>query len=167
MVAGGKESIEAPAAAFPFRLVGVGGGGVVVYGALRLMDRNVMDRDAFLKATVAWLESVYRQFNECINVIVDLEDWSLWRHTSKHVYSVVNEGLTLLQKYYPDRLGRVFVVRYPSSMRAAWAVIRPLIDPGPRAKVLFVADERDLTEYLPLEHIPESCGGNLALKLGA
>lgn len=101
---GGRECVERPEAAFPFRLVGGVAGSVVVYGALRLMERSVMDREAFLEATVAWLESVYAEFYECIDVIVDLEDWSLWRHTSKHVYSVAAEGLALLQSYYPVRL---------------------------------------------------------------
>jgi hypothetical protein len=49
-------------------------------------------------------------------------------------------GLNILQSYYPERLGRVFLIHVPYIFKAAWKMVYPFIDERTRKKIVFVAD---------------------------
>jgi len=43
--------------------------------------------------------------------------------------------VNILQNYYPERLGRVFVVNTPFVFSAAWTMVKPLLDERTRIKI--------------------------------
>lgn len=92
----------------------------VVYGLIRLLDKKKVEKTPFAEAVIAFFEKLYfkeeYERDEMI-VILDFRGWSLRRHAPLRV---VKEGLTTLQAYYPERLDRVFLVNYPSSIKAAY-----------------------------------------------
>lgn len=165
----GRAMVRRREAVFPMRMITDSGKGhrqMVCYGLLRLLDKRVLERDAFMDAVTAWLELVYSDVGyvaEAINVILDFSGWSLRRHTP---YKAVTEGLRLLQDYYPDRLGSVFVVRYPPSMRAAYAAIKPLLASGVRTKIHFLPSALLLPDHLPHDCLPVFVGGALPVDYG-
>lgn len=164
--------VRHPKAAFPMRRVTQGGEGkkdMLVYGLVRLMDKALVDKERFLDATTAFLEDVYEDteyVNEPINAILDFGGWSVRRHAP---YAAAKAGINLLNAYYPDRLGKVFCVRYPSSIRVAYNVIRPLLDSGAREKIVFVDSDDPATvlrQHLSPESLPVFCGGTLDVDFG-
>jgi hypothetical protein len=162
----GPQILGHPNAHFPMRVLTdprKGHKQAVVYGLLRLLDKRHIEREPFADAVIAFFENLY--FNQAypiepITVIIDLRGWSVRRHTP---YRIVKDGLQVLQSYYPDRLGRVFLVNYSSTLRAAYAVISPIIDPGAREKVVWVSEnpQEVLAKYLPANSIPIFLGGQL------
>lgn len=51
-------------------------------------------------------------------------------------------------------------------MRVAYNVIRPLLDVGARANILFLPEPADLRNYLPPDSLPTFVGGNLRVDFG-
>lgn len=43
----------------------------------------------------------------------------------------------VLQDYYPERLGKLFIVHAPRVFMAVWKVVYPFIDENTKAKVSF------------------------------
>jgi len=67
-----------------------------------------------------------------------------------------------LQAYYPERLGRVYVLNAPTIFWGAWKVMVPFLDPVTRAKIMFVdegAVEETLLRDISKEDIPTIYGG--------
>lgn len=138
----------------------------VVYGLIRMLDKRKVERVPFKNATISFFETLYFQENYTLDemvVILDFRGWSLRRNTP---YRVVREGIGLLQDYYPERLGRVFLVNYPTSIRAAYTAISPIIDAGAREKIVWVSDDAATTlrKYIAPKSIPQFMGGELDAK---
>jgi hypothetical protein len=71
-----------------------------------------------------------------------------------------------LQAYYPERLGRVYVLNAPTIFWGAWKVIVPFLDPVTRAKIMFVDAaevEATLTKDINKEELPIQYGGTKEL----
>lgn len=161
-----REFLEHPNALFPLRVLtdpSKGHKQAVVYGLLRMLDKRRIEKAPFQDAIIAFFEHLYFTQHyqvEPVTVIIDFRGWSIRRHTP---YRVVRDGMQLLQDYYPDRLGRVFLVNYPSTMRAAYAALAPVIDAGAREKTVWVGEDpaETLAKYIPTNSLPVFLGGKL------
>uniref|UniRef100_A0ACD5WDX3 Uncharacterized protein n=1 Tax=Avena sativa TaxID=4498 RepID=A0ACD5WDX3_AVESA len=69
--------------------------------------------------------------------VVDLRGWG---YSNLDIRGYL-AGLNILQNYYPERLGRVFVIHVPYIFMAAWRIVYPFIDERTRSKIVFVADK--------------------------
>lgn len=136
----------------------------VVYGLIRLLDKKKAERVPFQNALLSFLESVY--FGETyvldeMVVILDFREWSIRRNAP---YRLVKDGIQTLQDYYPERLGRVFLVNYPTTIRAAYTAISPIIDAGAKEKIVWIGDadpSTTLRKYVSPKSIPSFLGGEL------
>jgi hypothetical protein len=75
--------------------------------------------------------------------VIDMRGWG-YSNFDIRGYLV---ALNILQSYYPERLGRVFLIHVPYIFTAAWKIVYPFIDERTRKKIVFVAD-RDLDATL-------------------
>jgi hypothetical protein len=82
--------------------------------------------------------------------VIDLNGWG---YSNCDIRGYV-AGLDIMQSYYPERLGRVFLIHVPYMFMAAWKMVYPFIDERTRKKFVFVAD-KDLHSTL-LDAIDES-----------
>lgn len=136
----------------------------VIYGLIRLLDKRTAERVAFQNALISFLESSYFGDTYAVDemvVILDFRDWSIRRNAP---YRLVKDGIQTLQDYYPERLGRVFLVNYPTTIRAAYTVISPIIDAGAKEKIVWIPDadpSATLRKYIPTTSIPTFLGGEL------
>lgn len=136
----------------------------VVYGLIRLLDKKKAERGPFQNALLSFLETVYFGHSYIMDdmiIILDFRDWSIRRNAP---YRLVKDGIQTLQANYPERLGRVFLVNYPTSIRAAYTAISPIIDPGAKEKIVWIADadpSETLLKYVPSKSIPTFLGGQL------
>ncbi|KAK9104014.1 hypothetical protein Scep_020858 [Stephania cephalantha] len=90
----------------------------------------------------------------------------------KHIPVTGQEGLeqfkriSIMQDYYPERLGKLFLVHVPYVFAAAWKLIYPFIDKKTREKVVFVDDKSmrsTLLEHFSEDQLPEIYGGKKQL----
>lgn len=135
----------------------------VVYGLIRLLDKRHADKTAFQNALLSFLESIYYAHTYVLDemvVILDFRDWSIRRNAP---YRLVKDAIQTLQDYYPERLGRVFLVNYPTSIRAAYTAISPIIDAGAKEKIVWVPDDPStvLHKFIAPKSIPTFLGGHL------
>lgn len=65
------------------------------------------------------LQLAWERKREDFTVICDLKDWSFKNFSLPLTRLLIN----ILQNYYPERLGRVFVVNMPMLFRGAWNLI--------------------------------------------
>ncbi|KAM0928596.1 hypothetical protein ACQ4PT_002577 [Festuca glaucescens] len=76
-------------------------------------------------------------------------------------------GLDIMQSYYPERLGQVFLIHVPYMFMAAWKVVYPFIDEKTRKKFVFVADrdlDATLKDAIDESQLLEEYGGKLKLQ---
>ncbi|KAK1310002.1 Patellin-4 [Acorus calamus] len=87
---------------------------------------------------------------EQFTVIGDLQNWG---YTNCDIRAYL-AALDIMQSYYPERLGKIFVIHVPYIFWAAWKIIYPFIDQKTKKKFVFVEDKK-LKETL-LQDIDES-----------
>ncbi|CAM9258033.1 unnamed protein product [Chrysoparadoxa australica] len=69
------------------------------------------------------------------------------------------QTLKILQAYYPETLGRCFLISPPWLFSKFFSVISPFIDKVTREKVVFVTDMEDHEDVLNLEEVEAALGG--------
>uniref|UniRef100_A0A7S3DFT9 CRAL-TRIO domain-containing protein n=1 Tax=Palpitomonas bilix TaxID=652834 RepID=A0A7S3DFT9_9EUKA len=74
-------------------------------------------------------------------------------------YDFVKELLRCLQNYYPENMGKTYVVNAPLIFRGFWAIVKPWIDPFTVQKIQFVNSLEKLTRYFTPANIPKRLGG--------
>lgn len=73
-------------------------------------------------------------------------------------------GLNIMQSYYPERLGQVFLIHVPYIFMAAWKMVYPFIDERTRKKIVFVADKNldaTLHDAIDKSQLLKEYGGKL------
>lgn len=95
-------------------------------------------------------------------VIGDVEGWG-YCNSDIRAYLA---ALSTLQDYYPERLGKVFLIHVPYIFMTAWKIIFPFIDNNTKQKIVFVENKRlkaTLLEDIDENQLPEIYGGKLPL----
>ncbi|XVF49502.1 hypothetical protein PTKIN_Ptkin04bG0018100 [Pterospermum kingtungense] len=95
-------------------------------------------------------------------VIADLEGWG-YANSDIRGYLA---ALSLLQDYYPERLGKMFIVHAPYVFMKTWKILCPFMDNKTRKKIVFVENKNlksTLLEEIDESQLPETYGGKLPL----
>jgi len=92
--------------------------------------------------------------------IVDLDGLGL-SHLGRVTYSFLNGVADIDQNYYPEVLGKMYIINAPWTFKAAWAVIRPWLNEGTRAKIEIVRSgwKEMLLEEIDEDVLPDFLGG--------
>ncbi|KAL6311342.1 hypothetical protein AAG906_025628 [Vitis piasezkii] len=85
-------------------------------------------------------------------VIGDLEGWG-YSNSDMRAYL---GALSILQDYYPERLGKLFIIHAPYIFMAIWKIVYPFIDKIPRRR-------STLLEEIDESQLPQIYGGKLPL----
>ncbi|KAL6567460.1 hypothetical protein OROGR_001128 [Orobanche gracilis] len=94
--------------------------------------------------------------------IADLDGWG-YANSDIRGYLA---ALSILQDYYPERLGKFFIVNVPSIFMTAWKMVYPFIDKNTRKKINFVENNRTkstLLNDIDESQLPDSFGGTLKI----
>ncbi|KAL6986856.1 hypothetical protein U1Q18_006950 [Sarracenia purpurea var. burkii] len=99
---------------------------------------------------------------EKFTAIGDLKGWG-YANTDIRGYL---GGLSILQDYYPERLGKLFLIHVPYIFMAVWKVVYPFIDNNTKKKIVFVENKKlksTLLEGIDESQLPKIYGGQLPL----
>lgn len=99
---------------------------------------------------------------EKFTVIVDLQGWGYSNSDMRGSFAAQE----ILQNYYPERLGKVFLIHVPSLFMKAWKILYPFIDSNTREKYVFVEDKNlksMLLADIDEDQLPVIYGGKLPL----
>ncbi|XP_009339030.1 sec14 cytosolic factor [Pyrus x bretschneideri] len=94
--------------------------------------------------------------------IGDLEGWG---YSNSDVRGYLG-ALSILQDYYPERLGKVYIIHAPLIFMTVWKIVHPFIDNKTKKKIIFVENKMlksTLLEEIDESQLPEIYGGKLPL----
>ncbi|KAK4445021.1 CRAL-TRIO domain-containing protein [Podospora aff. communis PSN243] len=91
--------------------------------------------------------------------ITDLKGVGLMK--APQVYGYVKQVSAMSQNYYPERLGRLYLINAPWGFGAVWNVVKAWLDPVTVQKihVLGGSYQSELLKQVPMENLPKEFGG--------
>ncbi|THG08490.1 phosphatidylinositol transfer protein 3-like [Camellia sinensis] len=119
----------------------------------------------FKRFTVFALEKLCSRMpagQEKFVVICDLEGWG---YANSDIRAYLG-ALSILQDYYPERLGKLFIIHVPYIFMAVWKVVPSFIDDNTKKKIMFVENKKlksTLLQDIDESQLPEIYGGKLPL----
>nr|XP_043635364.1 sec14 cytosolic factor-like [Erigeron canadensis] len=136
----------------------------LVFGG-RHYPEKVGGLEEFKRYVVFTLERILSRMPAGKEKFVAIADIKGWGYTNSD-YRGYLAALSILQDYYPERLGKMFVVNVPYVFMAAWKMIYPFIDEKTKKKIVFV-DSKHLTSTLLKDidesQLPDIYGGKMKL----
>ncbi|XP_011073289.1 random slug protein 5 [Sesamum indicum] len=99
---------------------------------------------------------------EKFTIIGDIEGFGYCNSDVRGTIAAIN----ILQEYYPERLGKLYVIHVPYIFMTLWKIVAPFIDKNTRKKIVFVENKRlhaTLLEDIDESQLPEVYGGKLEL----
>jgi hypothetical protein len=103
-----------------------------------------------------------RKFNHLVDTcctIMDLKGVTITR--VPQVYSYVKQASVISQNYYPERLGKLYMINAPWGFSTVWSVVKGWLDPVTVKKINILGSgyQKELLAQVPAENLPEEFGG--------
>lgn len=97
--------------------------------------------------------------HETCCTIMDLKGVGLTRVSS--VYSYVRQASAISQNYYPERLGKLYLINAPWGFSSVFGVIKGFLDPVTVQKIHVLGSgyEKELLGQVPAGNLPKMFGG--------
>lgn len=91
--------------------------------------------------------------------IMDLKGVGLGKAPS--VYGYLQSASGISQNYYPERLGKLYVINAPWGFSSVFSFVKKFLDPVTVAKIHVLGSgyEKDLLGQVPAENLPKMFGG--------
>ncbi|EGD87086.1 hypothetical protein H112_05609 [Trichophyton rubrum D6] len=92
--------------------------------------------------------------------IMDLKGVTLTKVPS--VYSYVRQVSVVSQNYYPERLGKLYLINAPWGFSTVWSVVKGWLDPVTVGKIHILGSgyKTELLKQVPAENLPKEFGGS-------
>ncbi|XP_076904457.1 CRAL-TRIO domain-containing protein YKL091C-like [Bidens hawaiensis] len=137
---------------------------IVVFGGRHFCNKKggIEEFKRFVVYGLDKLCSRIPQGQEKFVVIGDLQGWG---YTCSDIRGYL-AALSILQDYYPERLGKLFIVHVPYVFMTVWKMVYPFIDEKTKAKIVFVENKQltsTLMKDIDEDQLPEIYGGDLKL----
>jgi hypothetical protein len=77
------------------------------------------------------------------------------------VYGYVGKAAGISQNYYPERLGKLYLINAPWGFSGVFAAIKRFLDPVTVAKIHVLGSnyQKELLQQVPIENLPSEFGG--------
>lgn len=103
-----------------------------------------------------------RKFNHLVETcctIMDLKGVSITKVSQ--VYTYVKQASVISQNYYPERLGKLYMINAPWGFSTVWGVVKGWLDPVTVSKINILGSgyQKELLAQIPAENLPKSLGG--------
>lgn len=98
--------------------------------------------------------------------IMDLKGVGLSKVSS--VYGYVKQASTISQNYYPERLGKLYLINAPWGFSPVFNVVKGFLDPVTVSKIHVLGSgyAHELLAQVPAENLPKQFGGTCTCKGG-
>ena len=126
----------------------------------RLLRRLVWEYEKFLQDRLPACSAAVGHPVETSCTILDLKGVGIGQFIS--VKSYVNEASAIGQNYYPETMGKFYIINAPWGFSTVWSVIKGWLDPVTAAKinVLGSSYKDELLKQIPAENLPAEFNGN-------
>ncbi|XP_045823321.1 phosphatidylinositol transfer protein 3-like [Trifolium pratense] len=134
-----------------------------VFGRKHFQKKDGLDE--FKRFAVYCLEKMCASMPPGEEKFVGIAELKGWGYANSDVRGYIN-ALSILQDYYPERLGKLFILHAPYIFMKVWKIIYPFIDNKTKKKIIFVENNKlksTLLEDIDESQLPEIYGGKLQL----
>lgn len=96
---------------------------------------------------------------ETFCTIMDMKGVSITK--AGQVYTYVNQASVISQNYYPERLGKLYIINAPWGFSGVWSIVKGWLDPVTVKKIHILGGgyQKELLAQIPAENLPEEFGG--------
>nr|KAJ3419356.1 cytosolic factor, phosphatidylinositol/phosphatidylcholine transfer protein [Polyrhizophydium stewartii] len=125
----------------------------------RLLRNHVYEYEKLVHYRLVACSIKANRYLEQSCTILDLKGVAL--STFSSVYSLVREVSGIAQNYYPEMLGKMFIINAPMLFTAVWNMVKPLLDEVTVKKIniLGTSYKDALLETIDDENLPDYMGG--------
>ncbi|KAG5029893.1 hypothetical protein AAZX31_05G186700 [Glycine max] len=136
---------------------------LMVFGGRHFQNKDGLDE--FKRFVVYVLDKVCASMPPGQEKFVGIAELKGWGYSNSDVRGYLS-ALSILQDYYPERLGKLFIVNAPYIFMKVWQIVYPFIDNKTKKKIVFVEKNKvksTLLEEMEESQVPEIFGGSLPL----
>ncbi|CAN6485617.1 unnamed protein product [Victoria cruziana] len=123
------------------------------------------DLEEIKRLTVYAVDMLCARTNDQQEKFALIGDFQGWGYASSDIRAYI-AVLEILQDYYPERMGKVYMVHVPYLFWTAWKIVYPFIDDNTKKKITFVENKHikeTLLEDIDEHHLPDVYGGKQPL----
>jgi hypothetical protein len=125
----------------------------------RLMTRHIREYEKFTRYRLAACTAKQGTNIENGFTILDLKGVPLSQFNS--VRKLINQLTSISSNYYPETLGKMFVINAPTLFTAIWSVLKGMLDENTVAKIHILGSSysKQLLEHVDAKNLPKFLGG--------
>jgi len=125
----------------------------------RQLQRLVVEYERFLRDRLPVCSVMQGKLVETSCTIMDLNGVGLsqfWK-----VKGYVQDASNVSQNYYPETMGKFYIINAPYLFSTVWSFVKPWLDEVTVAKITIISSnhEKVLLEQMPAENLPSGLGG--------
>lgn len=126
----------------------------------RMLKNLVWEYEAFVKYRLPAASRAAGHLVETSCTILDLKGISI--SAAYQVVSYVKEASNIGQNYYPERMGKFYLINAPFGFSTAFRLFKPFLDPVTVSKIFILGSsyKKDLLAQIPEENLPVKFGGS-------
>lgn len=125
----------------------------------RMIKNLTWEYEAFCKYRLPACSRYSGYLQETSCTIMDLKGISI--SSAYQVLSYVREASNIGQNYYPERMGKFYLINAPFGFSTAFKLFKPFLDPVTVSKIFILSSsyQKELLKQIPAENLPEKFGG--------
>lgn len=125
----------------------------------RMLKNLVWEYESFVKYRLPACSRKQGHLVETSCTILDLKGISL--STASQVYSYVREASNIGQNFYPERMGKFYMLNAPFGFATVFSMIKRFLDPVTVEKIHILGSKyrNELLSQIPKENLPVRFGG--------
>ncbi|CDO92289.1 unnamed protein product [Kluyveromyces dobzhanskii CBS 2104] len=125
----------------------------------RMLKNLVWEYEAFVRYRLPACSRKSGYLVETSCTILDLKGISI--SSAAQVLSYVREASHIGQNYYPERMGKFYLINAPFGFSTAFRLFKPFLDPVTVSKIFILGSsyQKDLLKQIPAENLPKKFGG--------
>lgn len=125
----------------------------------RMIKNLVWEYEAFVRYRLPACSRKAKYLVETSCTILDLKGISI--SSAAQVLSYVREASHIGQNYYPERMGKFYLINAPFGFSTAFRLFKPFLDPVTVSKIFILGSsyQKDLLKQIPAENLPKKFGG--------
>ncbi|ESW31945.1 hypothetical protein PHAVU_002G281200 [Phaseolus vulgaris] len=137
---------------------------LIVFGKKHFQNKHG-GLDEFKRFVVFVFDKICASMPPGQEKFVGIAELKGWGYSNSDIRGYIS-ALAILQDYYPERLGKLFIVNAPYIFMKVWKIVYPFIDNKTKKKIVFVDKNKvksALLEDIDESNIPEIFGGPVPL----
>lgn len=132
----------------------------------RMLQNLVVEYEKLVDPRLPACSRKAGQLLETCCTIMDMRGVGLWK--ANQVYGYLQRASAISQNYYPERLGKLYIINAPWGFSSVFSVVKRFLDPVTVAKIHVLGSgyKSELLGQVPAENLPKELGGECSCSGG-